>query len=108
MFFTGYSRDAEHMLEDQKTRSERGDSAMIDNLHFVKQVGQASKDALESGDIRQFASLMHEHWIRKRERSTGMTNPSIDKWYETGIDNGALGGKLVGSRRRRISALLRQ
>lgn len=97
MFFTGYSRDAEHMLEDQKTRSERGDSAMIDNLHFVKQVGQASKDALESGDVRQFASLMHEHWIRKRERSTGMTNPSIDKWYETGIDNGALGGKLVGA-----------
>ena len=97
MFFTGYSRDAEQMLEDQKARSEQGDSEMIDNLHFVKQVGEASKDALEGGDVRQFASLMHEHWIRKRERSVGMTNPSIDKWYELGIDNGALGGKLVGA-----------
>ena len=97
MFFTGYSRDAEHMLEDQKKRSEQGDPRMIENLHFVKEVGVASKDALEKGDTVQFAALMHEHWVRKRERSVGMTNPSIDEWYQRGIDNGALGGKLVGA-----------
>lgn len=97
MFFTGYSRDAEQMLEDQKTRSERGDSEMIENLHFVKSVGIQSKEALERGDTEQFASLMHEHWIRKRERSTGMTNDLIDQWYKRGIENGALGGKLVGA-----------
>ena len=97
MFFTGYSRDAEHMLEDQKTRSEEGDPSMIDNLHFVKEVGLASKEALEAGDTEQFAALMHEHWVRKRERSTGMTNAMIDRWYQKGIENGALGGKLVGA-----------
>ena len=97
MFFTGYSRDAENMLEDQKTRSLDGDSEMIENLHFVKSVGIRSKEALESGDTHQFASLMHDHWIRKRERSKGMTNEQIDHWYQRGMESGALGGKLVGA-----------
>jgi D-glycero-alpha-D-manno-heptose-7-phosphate kinase len=97
MFFTGYSRDAENMLEDQKIRSEAGDAAMIANLHFVKSVGIASKESLEAGDTHRFASLMHEHWERKRERSVGMTNDMIDRWYERGMNNGALGGKLVGA-----------
>ena len=26
-----------------------------------------------------------------------MSNPAIDRWYQVGIDNGALGGKLVGA-----------
>ena len=34
---------------------------------------------------------------RKRERSPGMSNADIDRWYEVGIDNGAIGGKLVGA-----------
>jgi D-glycero-alpha-D-manno-heptose-7-phosphate kinase len=97
MFFTGYSRDADHMLEDQKARSDEGDAAMLENLDFVKSVGQASKEALERGDTEEFASLMHQHWIRKRERSAGMTNALIDRWYERGMASGALGGKLVGA-----------
>jgi D-glycero-alpha-D-manno-heptose-7-phosphate kinase len=97
MFFTGYSRDAEHMLEDQQVRSKKGDSEMIESLHFVKSVGMASKEALEVGDTERFGSLMHDHWVRKRERSAGMTNDLIDQWYKRGIENGALGGKLVGA-----------
>jgi len=40
---------------------------------------------------------MHEHWERKRRRSSGMSNPHIDEWYELGRRNGAIGGKLVGA-----------
>ena len=40
---------------------------------------------------------MHEHWEHKKRRSTGMSNPQIDEWYELGRRNGALGGKLVGA-----------
>ena len=50
MFFTGYSRNSIGVLDDQKKRSLEGDSSMIDNLHFVKQLGISSKEALE---IRQ-------------------------------------------------------
>jgi D-glycero-alpha-D-manno-heptose-7-phosphate kinase len=41
---------------------------------------------------------MHEHWTRKRGRSTGMTNSRIDELYELArTKGGATGGKLVGA-----------
>jgi D-glycero-alpha-D-manno-heptose-7-phosphate kinase len=97
MFFTGYSRDADIVLVEQKVRSEGGDASMIDNLHYVKELGLRSKAALEQGDTEGFAALMHEHWEHKKKRSASMSNASIDRWYQTGRDSGALGGKLVGA-----------
>jgi D-glycero-alpha-D-manno-heptose-7-phosphate kinase len=97
MFFTGYSRDADRVLVEQKQRSESGDAQMIDNLHVVKELGLRSKAALEQGDTEGFATIMHEHWEHKKKRSTSMSNGHIDRWYQLGRDNGALGGKLVGA-----------
>jgi D-glycero-alpha-D-manno-heptose-7-phosphate kinase len=97
LFFTGFTRSASNLLRDQDSRSAQKDREMLDNLHFIKQVGLESKDALERGDLRRFAELMHLHWERKRCRSNGMSNPVIDAWYELGRNNGALGGKLVGA-----------
>jgi D-glycero-alpha-D-manno-heptose-7-phosphate kinase len=97
MFFTGYSRDAEDMLEDQKKRSEKNDPDMLENLHFIKKLGIQSKEALEAGKTKLFGELMHEHWEMKRSRTQGMSNPEIDSWYELGRANGAVGGKLVGA-----------
>jgi D-glycero-alpha-D-manno-heptose-7-phosphate kinase len=97
MFFTGYSRAADQVLEEQRAKSTAGDSSMIDNLHYVKELGLRSKTALEQGDVEGFAALMHEHWEHKKKRSTSMSNPNIDRWYELGRARGALGGKLVGA-----------
>jgi D-glycero-alpha-D-manno-heptose-7-phosphate kinase len=97
MFFTGYSRNSSAVLDDQKVRSELGDAAMLDNLHYIKQLGQCIKSALERGDLKRFGELMHEHWLHKKERSPGTTNGKIDRWYDIGRENGAIGGKLVGA-----------
>jgi D-glycero-alpha-D-manno-heptose-7-phosphate kinase len=97
MFFTGYSRNASAVLDDQKVRSEIGDHAMLENLHYIKQLGQCIQLALEQGNTRRFGELMHEHWMHKKERSPGTTNEGINRWYEIGRENGAVGGKLVGA-----------
>ena len=97
MFFTGYSRNAGTVLEEQKAKSQGGDSEMIDNLHYVKELGLRSRAALEQGDGDSYAALMHEHWEHKKKRSRAMSNDNIDRWYEIGRQNGALGGKLVGA-----------
>ena len=70
---------------------------MLKNLHFVKELGYRSKEALESGDVVRFGELMYEHWEHKKRRSDGMSNPQIDEWYDLGMKNGAVGGKLVGA-----------
>jgi D-glycero-alpha-D-manno-heptose-7-phosphate kinase len=97
LFFTGYSRAASSILKEQDDRSKSKDSAMIDNLHFVKELGYESKEAIESGDLPRFAELMRTHWDHKKKRSGGMSNPEIDKWYELAMANGAMGGKLIGA-----------
>ncbi len=97
MFFTGYSREAGSVLSDQKRRSEARDEEMLTNLDTVKALGLSVKKALESGDTRRFGEVMHEHWLNKRARSNEISNSQIDDWYDLGVNNGAVGGKLVGA-----------
>ena len=97
LFFTGYSRSAGSILQDQKARTEHADAEMLANLHYVKELGLRSQQALEAGQTPLFGELMHEHWEHKKRRSGGMSNPQIDEWYELGRANGAIGGKLVGA-----------
>jgi len=97
LFFTGFSRSASDILKEQDQRTKVHDAAMINNLHYVKELGVKSRDALEAGDLRRFGTLMHEHWEHKRKRSGGMSNPHIDAWYDLARANGAVGGKLIGA-----------
>lgn len=97
MFFTGYTRNASAVLKDQKTRSESGDAAMLQNLHYIKRLGTEIKTALEAGDVALFGRLMDEHWRQKLQRSPDTSNERINRLYETGKANGALGGKLMGA-----------
>ena len=97
LFFTGFSRSASSILTDQKNRTRKNDSDMLNNLHYVKELGLRSRQALEAGDPVLFGELMHEHWEHKKKRSGGMSNPKIDEWYALARENGAIGGKLVGA-----------
>jgi D-glycero-alpha-D-manno-heptose-7-phosphate kinase len=97
LFFTGFSRSASSILKDQDDKTKKTDPDMINNLHYVKELGQRSKAAIEGGRIEEFGALMHEHWMHKKRRSGGMSNPQIDEWYELGMKNGATGGKLIGA-----------
>ena len=97
LFFTGYSRSASEILREQDVKSRQNDKEMITNLHFVKEIGRESKEALEGGDLRKFAELMNVHWEHKKKRSGVMTNNQIDHWYEVARENGAMGGKLIGA-----------
>ena len=97
LFFTGISRSASSILKDQVDKSVVKNARMIDNLHYTKDLGIRSKNALIKGDTNLFGELMNEHWEHKKSRSLGMTTDYIDRAYEIALDNGAVGGKLVGA-----------
>jgi D-glycero-alpha-D-manno-heptose-7-phosphate kinase len=97
LFFTGFSRSAGSILKEQDQKSRQADSAMTENLHFVKELGYQSMEALESGNLVRFGELMNTHWERKKQRSGGMSNGKIDEWYTHAMANGAVGGKLIGA-----------
>ena len=97
LFFTGYARSAAKILKEQDDKSRQADKAMVENLHFVKELGQQSQAALESDNLPEFARLMDVHWQRKKERSQSMSNQDINAWYDCAMANGALGGKIIGA-----------
>jgi len=97
LFFTGYSRAAAEILIEQKEKSEKSDSGMLDNLHFIKDLGLRIKGRLEAGDEKGFAHLMNEHWEHKKARSKSISNDHVNALYDKAMASGALGGKLVGA-----------
>lgn len=97
LFFTGYSRSASNILKEQDQKSKQDDKEMNDNLNFVKEIGFKSKKLLEDGDLVEFAKLMDVHWQHKKKRSNNMSNLKINEWYDLAMQNGAIGGKLIGA-----------
>src|SRR5262249_23469352 len=97
LFFTGYSRAAGAILQEQDDRSRRDDGRMLENLDYVKAIGARSRGYLEKGDLVAFGELMNEHWQWKKRRADQMSNPDIDRWYDLALEHGAVGGKLVGA-----------
>jgi D-glycero-alpha-D-manno-heptose-7-phosphate kinase len=98
LFFVGRTRKASLLLGDQKQRTQAADPAMIEGLHYTRELGTEIRNALESGRTADFGPLMHQHWERKRCRSRGMSSDRIDELYEMGrTRGGATGGKLVGA-----------
>ncbi len=97
LFFTGFTRSAGSILQDQDKKSRQNDREMTANLHFIKELGRESKEALEAGDLEHFAELMNVHWEYKKQRSANMSNDQINTWYDLARQNGALGGKLIGA-----------
>jgi D-glycero-alpha-D-manno-heptose-7-phosphate kinase len=97
LFFTGYARSSSKILQEQHDKSTQSDEAMLENLHFVKELGRQSQRALESNNLREFARLMDVHWRRKKERSAIMSNEFINDSYDVAMANGAVGGKLIGA-----------
>ena len=82
---------------EQNEKTNFKDLEMIENLHYVKELGMESKKAFEKGDLDLFGKIMHKHWLYKKRRYKGMSNEKIDDIYEFAIKNGAVGGKLVGA-----------
>ncbi|MDX2079447.1 MAG: hypothetical protein SFU53_01550 [Terrimicrobiaceae bacterium] len=97
MFYTGIQRDASEILAEQGEKVRVTAEDATNAMHRIKEIGYLSKEAMEAGDITRLGQLMHEHWETKKRVSTKMSNPDIDRWYDLAMQNGALGGKLMGA-----------
>ena len=55
------------------------------------------KYELNYGDIDNCGRIMHQAWEIKKKVSLGASNTLINKLYNSAIENGALGGKILGA-----------
>ena len=94
LLYTGIQRNAEavasnyvHKLPNEKEKNVR---KIISNVEL-------GENMIKSGNINDFGKLLHHAWIEKKELSKSISNHKIDELYNASIQNGALGGKLLGA-----------
>jgi D-glycero-alpha-D-manno-heptose-7-phosphate kinase len=97
IFFTGKTRSAADLLGEQQKSVSENNKAVVDSMHYIKELGQEILEAVEEGNIDEVGKKFHAHWQHKKKISTKMTNPEFDKIYDEAISAGALGGKISGA-----------
>lgn len=97
LFYTGVRRSADEILEDQSAATQRDESAVVESLHRIRQIGGEVLLSIEAGDLTRFGRLLHEHWTVKKGLSPKISDPRIDRLYDRARDCGVIGGKIVGA-----------
>ena len=97
LFFTGSSRVSTSILKHQRKSTRDQDDSVLQALHNIKRVACEMQASLEQGDLDEFAHLLDYSWQEKRRLAPGLSNDSIDEWYELAKQRGAAGGKITGA-----------
>jgi D-glycero-alpha-D-manno-heptose-7-phosphate kinase len=95
--FTGITRDSAWVIEDQTHRAVTRSTDTIEGLRAQKELAVAMKEALLTGALHEFGTLLGDAWIQKKRMSPLITNPRIDELYDIALRKGALGGKITGA-----------
>jgi len=96
MFYTGITRSAAEILKEQTQVLGKQRSA-IEKMNRMVEHAHAVRHELESGNPDGVGEILHESWLLKRSLTNGISNASIDGWYEEARKAGALGGKILGA-----------
>ena len=55
------------------------------------------KEVILMGRMDEIGEVLHYGWESKKMMAAGISNPNIDKIYDTALANGATGGKISGA-----------
>ena len=66
-------------------------------LNEMSQMVNESINLIKQDNLDQFGKLLNESWKLKKMISSNISNSFIDDIYNTAIQSGALGGKLLGA-----------
>lgn len=69
----------------------------IDNMNKIVSLARVCKNEITSGKIANLGLIMHQGWLLKRDLSSAISNEKLDNAYETLVQFGAEGGRLLGA-----------
>ena len=97
LFFTETSRLSSSIIQKQQDNVNNNVVSSIDAMHHLKEQAILMKEALLKGEVNQVGEILHFGWQQKKVMAQGITNDSIDHYYETAMNAGATGGKISGA-----------
>jgi D-glycero-alpha-D-manno-heptose-7-phosphate kinase len=94
LVFTGIKRTANYIAKTYVKKldnSKRG--SILEILEHVK----LAKNFLRNENFNDFGLLLNETWKIKKALSTSVSSYRVNSIYNKGMNNGAIGGKLLGA-----------
>ncbi len=96
MLYVGGEHSASEILKEQsKNMATAKDKE--DGQKRIVELTYELKYELEHNNIDAVGKALHENWLIKKTLASGISNPKFDEWYNKAINNGALGGKILGA-----------
>ena len=93
--FTGYSRSAPEIAKVQIAETPSKNRELNDMQSLTVAAFELLKNS--SGSIDEFGQMLNTQWKIKKSLSNKISNSKLDDIYDTGIQNGAIGGKILGA-----------
>lgn len=97
LYYTGTSRLSAEIIKTQVDNITAHSEMAVESMHNLKKNAYAMKEALVTDQINKMGEILHEGWVNKKRTSSAISNPMIEKIYETALDAGATGGKISGA-----------
>jgi|10_taG_2_1085330.scaffolds.fasta_scaffold71086_2 D-glycero-alpha-D-manno-heptose-7-phosphate kinase len=94
LFDTNMTRKSSSILEEQQEKYKNGEN--LDLTEKMVELRNPLKTALVE-NLDDIGLILNETWEIKKRLVSNITNSEIDKMYKTGVDSGAVGGKLCGA-----------
>lgn len=94
LVFTGFSRTASEVVKELINKI----SQKKNELKTMYEMVYEARNILNSKcDIKDFGKLLHQNWLLKKNLANNISTSFIDEIYESAMNEGAIGGKLLGA-----------
>jgi D-glycero-alpha-D-manno-heptose-7-phosphate kinase len=93
LLYTGKERDSTSIHKEQQRNVDKN----LDGYAEMKEIAYETYKSLSSGRYNEMGRLLDANWKLKKKLANGITDQTIDNYYERAMQNGAEGGKVIGA-----------
>ena len=95
--YSGISRLSGDIIQRVQQAYLAGEPATCTALRTMRGLAQATRSALETGDLEQLGPILLENWRCQLALHRSVTNAEVDALFAHAAAHGALGGKACGA-----------
>jgi D-glycero-alpha-D-manno-heptose-7-phosphate kinase len=93
--YTGTNHDSGNIHEDQKEQTKT--IGVKDRIQANVDLTYEMRNLILRGNLYKFGTCLNKAWELKRSFSSKISNQFLDTIYSSALENGAIGGKLLGA-----------
>jgi len=97
LLYTQTTRESANIIEQQKDNIRKDNQVALEATKRLKEQAFLMKEALLRSELGKIGEILALGWAQKKRIAQGITNPLIDRIYDTAIEAGASGGKISGA-----------